>query len=399
MQRREFIRYVCSGLAVGSLDARSSANTAPTESNDSFSFLTKPYLQNPTPTSVTVRWIANRPCDSWVEFGTTAALGQKSCGCVDGLKTCGHIQNVKLAGLLPGRKYFYRVVSRQITKHQAYNVEFGPALASQIYSFNTFEIAPKSVRFTVFNDIHQDIELWKKLARHTADFAPDFSVLNGDIMHHIDDEQNLIEKIAAPAAEIFAGSIPFYFVRGNHETRGAYARELNRYLSFPKDRYYFAKTIGPIRFLALDSGEDKADASKEYFGLTDFDRYRSVQQEWLRSEIASPEFQNAAFRIVVQHMPALPNPRWQGTNDCFQKWSPFFAQGKVDLFICGHTHRYKIIPPSEAEKRPYPMAIGGGPKPGEGTVMTVEANENELLLNMIGEEGKVVEKQQITQKM
>ena len=119
-------------------------------------------------------------------------------------------------------------------------------------------------------------------------------------MNHIDNEKSLIDHITAPASEIFGGSVPYYFARGNHETRGAFARELIRYLSFPDDRYYFAQSIGPVRLIVLDSGEDKDDSSKEYFGLADFDRYRSVQQEWLRHEIASPR---VSGRIVSRRHP------------------------------------------------------------------------------------------------
>ena len=82
------------------------------------------------------------------------------------------------------------------------------------------------VRFTVFNDIHNKTALWKQLESRVTDFHPDFAVLNGDIMGHIDNEKLLIRDILAPAGEIFRGTVPFFYARGNHETRGAFAREL-----------------------------------------------------------------------------------------------------------------------------------------------------------------------------
>ena len=397
MHRRRFLCTVGSGIVGGALAEYPSAYSKPIDSG-AFSFLTKPYLQNPTANSMTIRWITNKPSNSWVEYGNTTSLDKKAFGTIDGLKTSGRIQDVTLEGLAPNTQYFYRVVSKQIINHQAYHVDFGPTITSAVFSFSTLATSPKKVRFSVYNDIHQEIGLWKKLSNQIVDFNPDFSVLNGDIMNHIDSEESLIDNMIAPAAEIFGGNIPYYFVRGNHETRGVFSRELARYLSFPKNRYYFARTIGPVRLIVLDSGEDKKDSNKEYFGLADFDRYRSVQQEWLRHEITLPDFKNAAFRIVIHHIPILPTPDWPGTHDCFKKWAPLFEEGKVDLFIGGHTHRYEIIPPSEKENRPYSLAIGGGPKSGEAVVMTVEADEKELRLNMIDNNGKAVKKRRIVRK-
>lgn len=397
MQRRKFLSCVGGGLFAGSLVGYPSASAAESVAG-SFSFLSEPYLQNPTDTSMTVRWITNQPSDSWVEYGTTPLLDKKAFATIDGLKTAGRIQAVTLAGLSPETKYFYRVVSRQITDHQGYSVDFGQTLTSKIFSLQTFATAPKRVRFTVFNDLHQKVDLWKRLAGQVSKFAPDFTVLNGDIMNSIDSEELLIDNIIAPAAEILGGSVPYYFVRGNHETRGVFSRELINYLSLPDDRYYYARTIGPIRLVVLDSGEDKGDSHRAYSGLADFGRYRSIQQEWLRGEIASIEFKNAAFRVVIHHIPPLPNPNWHGEHDCFLKWAPLHAKGKIDLFIGGHTHRHTIMQPSVKANRPYIMAIGGGPEPGNGTVMKVQADEKELSVTMVSEKGKVVGKQRIARK-
>ena len=228
-----------------------------------------------------------------------------------------------------------------------------------------------------------------------TDFHPDFAVLNGDIMGHIDNEKMLVRDILAPAGEIFRGTVPFFYARGNHETRGAFARELIRYLRLPDDRYYYARSIGPIRLIVLDSGEDKADSSKEYAGLAAFDAYRSVQQAWLRREIASNAFRDARYRIVIHHMPPLPTPSWPGTHDCYEKWSPLYAQGKIDLYIGGHTHKVKLLPPSEKAGRPYTIAIGGGPQASGAVVTTVEADATALTLKMIDTTGKVVEERRI----
>ncbi len=223
-----------------------------------------------------------------------------------------------------------------------------------------------------------------------ADFPCDFALLNGDMMDWIDHEAALVESVLKPASELFAGRVPFYYARGNHDVRGPFARELKRYVTFPEKRFYFARTVGPIRLVVLDSGEDKHDSNKEYFGLADFDRYRSKQQAWLAREIESTAFKQARYRVVVHHIPPMADPVWHGPDDCFQKWVPLYKRGKVDLFIGGHTHRYQIIRPSAAENRPYAMAIGGGPKQGKAVVMKVTADQKQLRLVMIRDDGETV---------
>ena len=94
-------------------------------------------------------------------------------------------------------------------------------------------------------------------------------------------------------------------VRGNHETRGAYARNFSRYLAGPEGKFYYAFTYGPIRFIVLDSGEDKPDTDVEYSGLVDFDNYILEQKEWLARELESPEFRAASFRVVLSHIHAF----------------------------------------------------------------------------------------------
>ena len=400
MKRRTFLSSCAAATLAGttvrrSLAAESGSGGDTGADSNGFSFLTQPYLQSPTATSMSVCWLTDAASDSWVEYGTTPKLGEKAFASIAGLKTAGRIQAVPLEGLSPSTRYFYRVVSRRIDKHEAYKVKYGPTIRSEVRSFTTFAADPERVRFTVFNDIHNKTALWKQLESRVTDFHPDFAVLNGDIMGHIDNEKMLVRDILAPAGEIFRGTVPFFYARGNHETRGAFARELIRYLRLPDDRYYYARSIGPVRLIVLDSGEDKADSSKEYAGLAAFDAYRSVQQAWLRREIASNAFRDARYRIVIHHMPPLPIPSWKGTHDCYEKWAPLYAQGKIDLYIGGHTHKVKLLPPSKEAGRPYTIAIGGGPQASGAVVTTVEADATALTLKMIDTTGKVVEERRI----
>ena len=102
---------------------------------------------------------------------------------------------------------------------------------------------------------------------------------------------------------------PFIFVRGNHETRGKFAREFPDYFH---QVGYAAFTLGPVRFVILDTGEDKPDTEPVYAGIVDFDGYRIEQAAKLKLEIESKAFKKAAFRIVMMHIPPRFSGEWHG---------------------------------------------------------------------------------------
>ena len=145
--------------------------------------------------------------------------------------------------------------------------------------------------------------------------------------------------------ELFAKEIPFVYVRGNHETRGKFARMLPNYLTTPRGKYYYSFDHGPVHFLVMDGGEDKDDTHWAYSGLADFDRYRDEQKAWLEKEIQTDAYKKAAFRIVLVHMPHRQSEDRHGVTDLHNKWRPLFNQGKIDLMISGHTHRYAVVEP------------------------------------------------------
>jgi acid phosphatase type 7 len=349
-----------------------------------------PYLQAPSETSMTVMWITDRPCTSWVKFGQNDALDRKAFhsqhGLIDADQT---VHRVTLRNLQPGTSYQYRVCSREITTFEPYKVIYGDTAHSDTLTFTTLDNQKNSFSFVVLNDIHERNAILVSLMKLAESKPYDLVFLNGDILGHIENEPQIIEHVLKPCTDLFASHIPFIYVRGNHETRGRFARRLPEYIGLPDDRYYYAFDHGPVRFVVLDSGEDKFDSSKEYSGLVDFDRYRDIQQEWLEQEIQSEAFRQAPFRVVLVHMPPEPSEHWHGPMDIYNKWRPVLNQGRIDLMISGHTHRYTVEMPQPGV-RDYPRIIGGGPKAGEATLIRVNATPDTLDVTMTRDDGQVV---------
>jgi len=352
--------------------------------------VTGPYLQAPTDTSMTVMWITDRGCTSWVEFGQGDVLDQKVHHSQHGLIEADQtIHRVALEGLAPGTSYRYRVCSKEIAQFDPYQVTYGDTLYSDVHAFTTLDGKKQSVSFVVLNDIHEQDELLTLLLKHAASKAYDLVFLNGDMLGHIENQRQIVAHVLAPCTELFASHTPFIYVRGNHETRGRFARRLPDYLALPDDRYYYSFDHGPVHFVVLDGGEDKRDSDKEYSGLVDFDRYRDIQQKWLQQETRSAAFQRTPFRVVVVHMPPLPSADWHGVDDMYHKWRPILNEGKIDLMICGHTHHYAIMEP-ETGVRDYPMVIGGAPKAGAATLIRVDATASRLEVTTTRDDGAIV---------
>ncbi len=346
-----------------------------------------PYLQNPAETSMTVMWITDSPCTSWVEYGTGETLDQKAFHSRHGLLDAGTtIHRIPIRGLSPHQEYRYRICSREILKFDPYQVTYGETLTGDTCSFRTLSRQKESFSFVVLNDLHQRNDLLAGLLQIAAAQPYDLLFLNGDILGHIEDQAQVIRHVLQPCSGLFASRIPFVYIRGNHETRGKFARMLPDYLDLPESRYYYSFNHGPVHFIILDGGEDKEDSHREYSGLADFDAYRKEQTRWLEKEMQTEPFQQSAFRIVLVHIPPMPSEQWHGTNDLYNQWRPLFNQGKIDLMISGHTHEYAVMPP-DLPLREYPMIIGGSPQEGRATIIRVDVAGGRLDVTMTRDDG------------
>src|SRR5262245_2170609 len=126
---------------------------------------------------------------------------------------------------------------------------------------------------------------------------------------------------------IAAQTTPVIYARGNHDGEHALAYA---YSKLPGNEAWFAFDYGNTRFIFLDSEVDSAGSPE--------------QLAWLRAELQRPETRQATFRLVCFHRPPWVN-LWNGggyTGEPFVRndWTPLFAQGLVDMVICGHAHNY-----------------------------------------------------------
>lgn len=385
--RRRFLKQLA-----GTGAATAAANFLPVAAvnEPEHEFLTRPYLQDPSSNGMVIRWITALPSYSWVEWGETSSLGQKAHSITNGLVDAyNRINRIALTGLRPGTRYYYRVCSRVITVFKPYELIYGDTIRSEVFSFRTVEEHPDSVSWLILNDIHDRPKSIPHLLNMRGSEPYDFVFFNGDVFDFQENEQQIVDHMLGPCTETFASTLPFLYVRGNHETRGCFRSHLHEYFSNPGEREYFSFVQGPVHFTVIDTGEDKTDDAPVYGGIVDFDAYRRQQAVWVEEVMQTDAFTKAAFRVVLMHIPHYHAGEWYGTQHCRELFGPLFNKYGVDMTISGHTHQYGVHPPVPGQHN-YPIIIGGGPEEGKRTLIKVRADRRRLELTMLDDSQKKV---------
>jgi len=353
-----------------------------------------PYLQNPGTSSMTVMWITDGPAAGWVEFGAAGATTSLAVPVEDGLVQAGGRRHaVRLEGLQPDTAYAYRIVTRSVVAYGPYKVEYGDIVRGDAQSFRTLAPSQRAYSFLVMNDLHENVDVLRAHVRRASEKPFELVFFNGDSLSHLESEAQILERSLAPASSSFGHSVPFVFVRGNHETRGAFARELKNYLALPGGRYYGSFDHGPVHFIVLDTGEDKEDGHWAYSGLTDFEAYRREEAEWLKTEVRTPAFQKATFRVLIAHMPFYGNQRTRvsgvGPASCREHFGAILNEARLDLHIAGHTHRSDWVEPAPGANRFF-ISVGGGSQAVTNTLTRVDVSSDRLVLTLTTDDGKLL---------
>jgi len=354
--------------------------------NENFVITHGPWLQNLSPTGITVIWTTNRPAVPGVNItgpdGNNRFVRNSHDGIIDG---GGLLHKVRIDGLKSGMTYRYSINSVQILKYQAYRIYYGDTLSGRTENFATPSPGAEKVSFTVFNDVHELSGKMASYIKHSNAANRDFYFFNGDMVNYLQQSNQLFTGFIDTAVFYFAAGKPFYYVRGNHETRGYESRELKSYFDFKDDRFYYSFDWGPVHFIVLDAGEDKPDNNRYYYGLADYDSYRLKELEWLKEELKSDAFRKAKHRIVMVHMPVIKAEKLnQAMTFMTEYYGPLFQSAGIDLLISAHTHRNAFF---EKDKSGfgYPVLVNSN-----NSFVEVEADRNGINAIVKDTEGKTL---------
>lgn len=271
-----------------------------------------PYLQNPTSSSVLVGWETSVLADSMVEYGPDEHLGSYRSE-----SRRRAIHRIRVEGLQPDTRYFYRVRSN--------------ATQSDLYGFRTPPEVARPFTFCVIGDTHS-----RPMARRIADNIrkdhPDFVVNVGDAATdgRLYGQWNDYFDSMAP---LFSG-VPSYHVLGNHESTGGNEANLSwfyRYFSHPGFTDHYAFTYCNCRFIVLNNYDSIYEGSQ--------------QHEWLLGELKRPEYERADFRMAFFHEPGYCTgwglQSYDGNPDVRTILIPLFERHGLDAMFSGHSHDYE----------------------------------------------------------
>ncbi len=323
-----------------------------------------PWLCDMDSTGVTVMWTTDKPALSWVEVAPDdgrhfySEEHPRYYDAVHGRRRALEtLHRVRIDGLKPGTGYMYRIFSRA-TEGWSYGdyAEFGKTISTPVYNheplrFRTFRRDDSPVRFFVMNDIHERSEDMRRMCSEVDFSQYDFVVLNGDMRSMTENESQIFDGWLDACVDMFASEVPIVFVRGNHETRGAYADRLFDYFPVRGGHFYHTFEAGGVGFVVLDGGEDKPDSDIEYCGIAEFDRYREQEAGWLEETIAA---EGDRRRIVFLHIPPGTST-WHGDLHIRETLLPVLEKTSVGLMLSGHTHTYSLH--KAGELAPFPILV------------------------------------------
>ncbi len=269
-------------------------------------FLVEPYLQLPAPDAMTVMWETNQKIRGRVEYGTTRELGRVAAEA--GAKL---LHEVRLGGLEPATRYYYRVRSG--------------SLLSETYSFRS---APppgtRRWRMALYGDSRTNPVVHRRIVEQIEKANVDLVVHTGDIVTNGKNHASWRLEFFNPVARL-AHSVAWVSTIGNHE------RDADNYFSYmalPGNEHYFGIDFANAHFICLDSNAwiEKGRDSEQY--------------RWLVEHLRQPR--RAAWTFVVFHHPLFSAHATRPIIPLRWDWAPVLLDpaNHVDAVLTGHDHFY-----------------------------------------------------------
>lgn len=370
-------------------------------------FRTPVFLQIPSETSIGAVWGVNGPAAGFVEYSTKEDMSdaKRVYACVPPLRSIQEkVLSVRIRGLEPNTKYYYRAATMSVSYPNAYNVKVGEPEFSPVRSFTTMGEKARSA-FAVINDTHSEIDTLKAIDKKLKALNPPVVIWNGDTVHQLKSEDEAVNNLLYPGGCAIAENYAFLFVPGNHDFRGSWVRNLDTVLltrnSEEKDSKYwalgrnFAVRQGDFALIGMDTGEDKLDAHPAFKGLAEFEPYREQQTQWLKETLERPDIKSAPYIVVFCHIPLFNSNPKASRGDSLDgasawhkpsadMWSPLFVQYGVQAVITAHNHRFRYDAPTE--DRPWAHFVGGGrtlnPKGDSATVFHGVVEDGKMVLRV-----------------
>ena len=349
----------------------------------------EPCLQAPAETTMGVTW-----CVSGLAKGVVEVADNPEMANARTVKSGGYglvpidvaALEVRLEGLKPATRYWYRTVTTPFTDYKnIYDAKLGAPVVGKVHSFTTLGAGAKT-HFAVMNDTHAQWKAFDLVTKKMKELKPGVILWNGDATNTTQEKETAVQIFLDPPVEAkdYAADIPTCFVSGNHDFRGSWISKKEEVMQprHPAERsgaewdlkWNFAVRMGDVALIGMDTGEDKPDGHPKWFGLANFEPYRKAQAAWLEKALARPDIASAKYKVVFCHIPLYaapdhpdyphdgvkidPHDYAYWSRECHDLWSPILVKNGVQLVICAHKHKYRFDPATAG--RPWAQIVGGG---------------------------------------
>ena len=301
-----------------------------------------PYLQMVSKTAMTLRWRTDVATDSKVEVGTS--YGTYNQAATNENVTTEH--EVRISGLNPGTKYFYRFGSS--------------SKILQVGSDNYFVTAPpastnQKIRVAAFGDCGNLSTVQTNVLKAYLNFAggtpAELMLLLGDNAYVDGTDAEFQTKFFNPYGSTILKNHALFPTPGNHDyhTTTRTARDAPYYKNFSMPtaaecggsasgtEAFYSFDWGNIHFISLDSyGEEMPNNTRLYDTL-------GPQVTWVKKDL---EANTSKWTIVYWHHPPFSkgshNSDTEGElNRIRQNFIRILERYGVDLVLCGHSHNYE----------------------------------------------------------
>jgi predicted phosphodiesterase len=273
-----------------------------------------PYIQLPDTSSVCIAWQTTQTSAGRVEYGLT-----KNYGFFETEDSLVNKHFVKIEGLQPNTKYYYRV----------WNADTVFSEGSYFYTAKPGNI--KDVSFLIWGDSGVNTETQYKIAGLMEKEMADFGIHVGDVSQNTGEEYDLV--YFRPYKNIISNK-NIYLCIGNHDTyfdnAETYLNEF--YLPHNNDQdteRYYSFRWGNAFFINMDSNIDYSPGSPQY--------------QFLVRELQSGRKKTAGWTFVYFHHPPYCElwDTWAGETAVREYLIPLFEEYNVDIVFNGHTHGYE----------------------------------------------------------
>ena len=292
-----------------------------------------PFMQNPDAltTTMTLEWWTDVAGNSTVEYGTTPALGSsitvgQAASCEIGAAGTCHI--VQLTGLLPGTRYYYRLLVNGLQ-----------VLATTYFQTMRAPTDTGDILFTVIGDWGQNSSAETNVANNQNAADPPLLMTVGDNAYTNGTQSDWDNNALIPAYEnqLLRRAV-FMTTLGNHDLNSVGA---SSWQSSVEIKMMLNPRNAPAgqeeRFYSFDDGDAHfvvLDANSPAIG--------STQNNWLATDLATT---TRKWKFVFLHQ--TPYSCANGIAsigsdmNVRNSWGPLFEQFGVDIVFDGHDHIYE----------------------------------------------------------